>query len=315
MKTITASDRSALIRLASSLPKGDSQRKAILAGLSAIDVGSPKHLDALQNGIKDVKAQIKRQEQMVTDLSDIASPLGPKVVEVYVRKEKAHLEDRKQLLKALEEELRDARSKKGKTARGDGFDFEGSDFGVKLWRGGPRDEINLYWPLENIGRRGRGVEVREVSVEGDRIAWGATFLDQVKKARTATQANAALEDLKAQIEAKGDRVWYDRSETVKGIDKSLPTPSMYRLDDIKGSDITIDLNAKPIEVYSESDSDKWRNAGNMTYWFKVHPRFKKKLALMREDLAAARGLDAVGKLLSAEGIPFDYHSYMMPGWD
>tara|TARA_B100001094_G_scaffold331316_1_gene399212 strand:+ start:832 stop:1206 length:375 start_codon:yes stop_codon:yes gene_type:complete len=35
MKTITASDRSTLIRLASSLPKGDETRKAILHSLSS----------------------------------------------------------------------------------------------------------------------------------------------------------------------------------------------------------------------------------------------------------------------------------------
>ena len=67
--------------------------------------GSPKHLDALKRGIKDVKSQIKRQDQIIKDLSDIASPLGAKAVEIYVRKEKAHLEGRKQLLKELEAEL------------------------------------------------------------------------------------------------------------------------------------------------------------------------------------------------------------------
>ena len=34
MKNLTASDRSALIRLAASLPKGSEERRAILAGLS-----------------------------------------------------------------------------------------------------------------------------------------------------------------------------------------------------------------------------------------------------------------------------------------
>lgn len=194
------------------------------------------------------------------------------------------------------------------------FDYEGPDFGVRLWREGPRDEIVLYWPLENIGRRGRMVEVRDVSTEGARIAWGPTFLDQVKRARDARQANAMLDDLKGSIEEKGDRVWYDRTETVKGIDKSLPTPKMYKMEDIKGPDITIDLNAKPIEVYSESDSDKWHDQ-RMTYWFQVHPRFKRKLHLMRDALSSARGLNQVGKLLDGAQIPYDYHTYMMPGWD
>lgn len=196
-----------------------------------------------------------------------------------------------------------------------GFDYEGPDFGVQIGGGGPsRDEIVLYWPLENIGRRGRRVEVREVSIDRDRIAWDHTFLDQVKRARSFSQANAMLDDLKDQIEAKGDRVWYDRTDTFKGVDKSLPTPTMYKMDDIEGPDITIDLNAKPIEVYSKSDSDKWQQQ-YMTYWFKVHPRFKKKLHLMRDALAAARGLNQVGKLLDGARIPYDYHSYMMPGWD
>lgn len=202
-----------------------------------------------------------------------------------------------------------------KTARDNNFDFEGPDFGVRTWRSGRGDDLYLYWPLENIGRRGRRVEVRGITLRGERIAWGPTFMDRVKKARNAQQANAMLDDLKVEIAERGDEALFDRTDTRKGIDKSLPTPSMYRLDDIVGPDITIDLNAKPIEVYSKSDGDKWRNAGNMTYWFRVHPRFKKKLALMRDDLAAARGLDAVEKLLAAEGIPVDYHTYMMPGWD
>lgn len=40
MKTITASDKSALIKLASELPKGDSTRKAILAGLRVVKTAS-----------------------------------------------------------------------------------------------------------------------------------------------------------------------------------------------------------------------------------------------------------------------------------
>ena len=106
-----ASLRGRAIKLAHRHPE---LRADLLRLLTAadIDVGSPRHLDALQNGIKDVKSQIKRQDQMVKVLSDIASPLGPKAVEIYVRKEKAHLDGRKQLLKALEAELKDAKSKK-----------------------------------------------------------------------------------------------------------------------------------------------------------------------------------------------------------
>lgn len=38
MKNLTASDRSALIRLAASLPKGDENRRTILAGLNSLNL-------------------------------------------------------------------------------------------------------------------------------------------------------------------------------------------------------------------------------------------------------------------------------------
>ena len=59
MKNLTASDRKALIRLASSLEKGSSERRAILAGLDRVDrskvakksktaASMAKHIQALQ---------------------------------------------------------------------------------------------------------------------------------------------------------------------------------------------------------------------------------------------------------------------------
>ena len=45
MKTLTASDRKSLIRLAASLPKGDKQRRAILAGLSKVSFDAETELE------------------------------------------------------------------------------------------------------------------------------------------------------------------------------------------------------------------------------------------------------------------------------
>lgn len=49
MRTLTASDHKALIKLASSLPKGDSARRAILAGLQAVKTAAddPKKITSL----------------------------------------------------------------------------------------------------------------------------------------------------------------------------------------------------------------------------------------------------------------------------
>lgn len=49
MRTLTASDRVSLIKLASSLPKGDETRKAILAGLQVVKTAAddPKKITSL----------------------------------------------------------------------------------------------------------------------------------------------------------------------------------------------------------------------------------------------------------------------------
>jgi hypothetical protein len=203
-----------------------------------------------------------------------------------------------------------------KSARGNEFDYEGSDFGV-MSDHRYAEEIDLFWPLENIGRRGRKVQVRIVSMRDktSRTAWAATYMDRVKGASNARQANALLDKLLADFKAREPegKVW-DRTEDRKGVDKSLPTPTMYKIEDIKGSDIFVDMNSKPITVHSEVDGKMWADQ-RMTYWFKVHQRFQKKLHLLRDEIASARGLDAVAKILAREKIPSDRHTYMMPGWD
>jgi hypothetical protein len=51
MKTITASDRKTLIRLASSLPVGDDTRKAILTGLRTADCGGAGYTSSDWDGV------------------------------------------------------------------------------------------------------------------------------------------------------------------------------------------------------------------------------------------------------------------------
>jgi hypothetical protein len=55
MRRFTASDRSALIKLASSLPAGSSERKAILAGLERVGGVVPDQLQYLMNELQHVQ--------------------------------------------------------------------------------------------------------------------------------------------------------------------------------------------------------------------------------------------------------------------
>ena len=65
MKTITASDRSALIRLASSLPKGNPERRAILAGLKTARLADiPKAARVFEDSMADLKASAKKLKRL-----------------------------------------------------------------------------------------------------------------------------------------------------------------------------------------------------------------------------------------------------------
>ena len=65
MKNITATDRKALIRLASSLPKGSEERKTILAGLSkATDFGPFKPSDKVEVELSGRRVSILKGKSM-----------------------------------------------------------------------------------------------------------------------------------------------------------------------------------------------------------------------------------------------------------
>lgn len=70
MKSLTASDRSALIRLAASLPVGNEGRRAILAGLAK--VSAPVTLAALESAFSNAKRAVGLLVK-----SDDTSVVGP----------------------------------------------------------------------------------------------------------------------------------------------------------------------------------------------------------------------------------------------
>jgi hypothetical protein len=72
MRNLTASDRSALIKLASSLPEGSSEKKAILAALQ----GSPKAASGLSDFDYEATAEARDYLNMVNEIAILKlSPL------------------------------------------------------------------------------------------------------------------------------------------------------------------------------------------------------------------------------------------------
>ena len=71
MKSLTASDRKSLIRLASSLPKGDKSRRAILAGLNKVKVAAIDTLvlqDLSSDTVRELSDAYKRAQRYISEM-------------------------------------------------------------------------------------------------------------------------------------------------------------------------------------------------------------------------------------------------------
>lgn len=103
-RTFTARDRSALIRLASSLPKGSGERRAILAGLKKTSGDNPcvaeggpmsDDLDAFQEKISDWIEGVEKARRAVEKMIAKHGPRGDNALSKYRRRDKtlADLQD------------------------------------------------------------------------------------------------------------------------------------------------------------------------------------------------------------------------------
>jgi hypothetical protein len=201
-----------------------------------------------------------------------------------------------------------------KEARDKDFDYEHADYGVTIGRHYNSDYISLYWPIQHIGRRGKMVTQREVRIDTDgSTAWADTFLDRVKGATDCARANTILDNLIQDVYQENAKVW-DYSHDYKGVDQKLPTPSFSKVENIQGKDIFIDLNAKPIRVYSEEHAEVLEQ-GHQRYVFEIHPRFRDRVNALRVEIQDVTNLKDLEKILRREGIRWDHHIYMDPMWD
>jgi hypothetical protein len=181
-----------------------------------------------------------------------------------------------------------------------------------------RETIALVWPLSHVGRKGKVVNKRIVYFpkrHGARYDWRATLLDRVSDANSLAAAQKTFDNTIAQVKAEEALAFGNESLTeVKGIDKSLPTPTYARVQDIEGSDVTVKLNEKPIEVYVQS----WAAAldrGYQTYDWEIDPRYKNTLNRHRDTIAAAQGRQALEQILDDIKVPYKNRIRMQLGRD
>ncbi|MCH8517578.1 MAG: hypothetical protein LAT68_14745 [Cyclobacteriaceae bacterium] len=235
-RQLTASDRNQLIHLASELPKGSRERKAILAGL-----------------------------QKVSDRE---------------------------------------------------FDYENGEIGVSVDGRGYDHYINIFYPLGNIGRRGKTVTHVQARIMGaGSVAWGHEFLHRIKGKNRASQALKLLDQETKAAKAADDNAYVHVSESkIKGIDNSLPTPKSQKIEDIKGRHIQVDMNSKPIRVYDPSYAKELEKSFQR-YRFDIPHRYRFKVHSLRDEIATARSHTDVKKILTKNGIRFDFRTFMDSMYD
>ena len=197
-----------------------------------------------------------------------------------------------------------------KEARGSVFMFEKNDFGL-MWSRRRGSFVDLYWPLENIGKRGRRVEKREVHFRCDdsNTAWAEWWTDQLKKAPDAKGANRLLtklfQDAIKECDDKGWAHWEgDYVETLKGVDRDIPTPKSLVIEDIKGSDVSVSMNGREVSFSSISDDKKWMERGYQVYDLKAPKNERKKIDSVRDQLERAKGYDQIESILQSAKVRF-----------
>ena len=194
------------------------------------------------------------------------------------------------------------------------YDVEGSDFAVQIEGRGRDVSIYVFHPLVNFGRRGKPVEVTGFRWmwEGS-TAWDYMLKDDLKTAPNYQAAIRLIEKTQAEMQASDPeaeaRNWKD---VKRGVDVEIPVS--LHVKNIDGADIYVNLNSNPITISSQSLNDKLE-MGHMTYWWRVNPAYKKALIAVAPLLEAAKNEAEARAILGRQGIKYDYHSYMEPGWD
>ena len=196
----------------------------------------------------------------------------------------------------------------------DPYALEGADFAAKIWDHGTRFDLEFFYPISNAGRRGKVVNVIHFTwMWNGSTAWGWEAKDALKKAHTPQAAIQALVEIGAELKtSEPDALVQQNERDVQGVRVELP--ASRHIKNIEGVDIFVNLNSNPITVSSKSHSEELEEM-HMTYSWKINPANKNALMAIAPLLEAARDEDAAMKIMSQNGIKYEYHSYMQGGWD
>lgn len=187
--------------------------------------------------------------------------------------------------------------------------FEGTDYIASYERDRWSEELTIFSPTVNIGRRGKLVEVREYRFEnaGTSLPVYTIFHDEPTDLAALTRL---LEDLQVEWSSAGRRVDVF-SRNLKGVDKGLPVPQRIKMPDIEGVDITVRMGSNPIRVFSTTSSEIVSGSREIITG-EIPWKHRAQVNALRGQIEIIEGLYALEKFLHANGIPMRVDRRMDP---
>lgn len=208
------------------------------------------------------------------------------------------------------------------------FDYEGEEAGVRIVSSPPRVHAHVYYPIANIGKRGKHVEVTSYqlfapSKKDQREATSAvkSALKSKKGASThqiltsVRSAFLATERKSIETQAKYPARFYEAAKNqLGGMDPSIPSHSGSTVySSRRGRDVGVIFDKPAITITSRRSSAVAGKGGQYHYltvsWSQV-----KKVNKVAEALSKLRGLESVQDALAMAGIKYKVHQYADPMW-
>ena len=203
------------------------------------------------------------------------------------------------------------------------FDFEGKEAGVQIHSQPPHLDVYVYYPLDNIGKRGKAVEVvRYAFWNPNRGTDWVTVLKRALRSKAGATTEDLLRTIRSTLQAgekesieKGHRYPAKMYEPVKyeekGSSSKLPERSgSAQPPDRKGQDLAVKFKKPNIWIYSQVDSA----AGRMETYLTVHWTNVKKMDRLADELVGLTGLLAAKKFLEGHGIRVRCHKHVDEMW-
>lgn len=203
------------------------------------------------------------------------------------------------------------------------FDYEGAEAGVKITHKAPNVYAHVYYPLANIGKRGKKVDVVAYQLFTQSGNRAVSSLRKTLKASKglATQKiltavrSAFIEAEKKSVGSKSKvnpKFFEATRRQLNGCDASIPDHAgspVYASQ--RGKDVGVHFDKPNITVYSKQAA-RAANKENGYHYLTVPWGLAAKVDKMSASLMKLKGLDAVGEALSAAKVGFKVQRYTNP---